>query len=171
MRLAEHKGRPFASRPLPGPNPAFNSKSGYLVDERRFQFQLQQNAREDSARTVVHGDSVVVAIIEQSARPFKRFEFGAKIFGARHPSVPLRAGSYRRAVLIGDSIRHRGLCRVEQDVGFPPRLAKFKLPGPMPLKLSIALSLMNSRFVFGKHASGPTGRRMHTLCGDSVTLE
>ena len=70
MRLAQHKGRPFASRPLPGPNPAFNSKSGYLVDERRFQFQLQQNAREDSARTVVHGDSVVVAIIEQSARPF-----------------------------------------------------------------------------------------------------
>jgi hypothetical protein len=66
MRLAQHKGRPFASRPLPGPNPAFNSKSGYLVDERRFQFQLQQNAGEDSARTVVHGDSVVVAIIEQS---------------------------------------------------------------------------------------------------------
>jgi hypothetical protein len=33
------------------------------------------------------------------------------------------------------------------------------------------LRLMNSRFVFGKHANVPTGRRMHTLCGDNVTLE
>jgi hypothetical protein len=38
---------------------------------------------------------------ERSARPFKRFEFGAKIFGARHPSIPLRAGSPHLAAFAG----------------------------------------------------------------------
>jgi hypothetical protein len=39
------------------------------------------------ARTVAQCDGMMIAVVEQLARPLKRFVFGAKIFGSVHAFV------------------------------------------------------------------------------------
>ena len=64
-------------------------------------------------------DGVVIAVLEQLARPLKRFIFGAEIFRPRHPFVASCTGRRCQPVVTGDSIRHLGSLAVGQDVGLP----------------------------------------------------
>src|SRR5271169_2083697 len=72
------KGRPLRTAPAPRRNPGPYLNDRCLVRDRHSQFQLQPNARQDAARTVAQRDGMMIAVLEQLARPPKRCIFGGK---------------------------------------------------------------------------------------------
>ena len=83
----------LADRPRAGTKSRLTSKCRCLVRDRRSQFQLQSNARQDAAGTVAQRNRMKIAVLEQLARPLKRFKLRTCVLPARNdPDLPRPTG-------------------------------------------------------------------------------
>jgi hypothetical protein len=68
----------------------------------------------------MHGDAVMIAVLEQLARPPERFELGAEILAPLQRFRVPRTG--HQTIVIANSVRHLIPQGFWQEAGFPRRL-------------------------------------------------
>src|ERR1700719_3925817 len=88
---------------------------------------MQQYPRQNGAGTVAQGDGVVIALLEQLARPVACFVFSAEILRPPHPFV----ARGRQAIFVRNLISHAFPYRVREGAG-SPRQSRNSSDWPMP---------------------------------------
>jgi hypothetical protein len=111
---------------------------------------------------------VVIAVLEQLARPVTRFIFSAEILRPPHPFVAPRVARCRQAMFIRNSISHAFPYFVREDAGSPQHIPKFKRPGRCP-RIS-TIGLINSPLVFREAAVSDRANKGKN-CGDTETFK
>ena len=105
---------------------------------------------------------MVIALLEQLARPVACFVFSAEILGPPHPFVTRG----RQAIFVRNLISHAFPYRVREGAG-SPRQSRNSSDWPMP-RISV-FELINSQLVFREmRVSGRAKKDKN--CGDLVTF-